>query len=219
MKARMALVAMGLTLIAALAGSATFAWFTATAGNSGNSFAAGTLEIKGDRNYWEYVPGPMFYTTAEEGSVISGSNAGELGIHPTGLWFPGKTVTRSYDVINTGTLRARLRYLCAEVTSLNGIFAGDPAFDSALAYSFTDKMHVKVYVSGQPDWVLYEGDLTTLLSEQVAGYTIELPASPHAKAHLIFTVTMKETAGNDLQGIRPVVSFRIKAEQAINNPL
>jgi len=35
---------------------------------------------------------------------------------------------------------------------------------------------------------------------------------------LVYEVTMNINAGNDLQGMRPVVSFNVFAEQTANNP-
>jgi len=203
-------------LVAGLVGGgATMAWFTDTATNAANTFTAGTVEIDVDRAGGDTTPGPMFYTTIAEGAAAPG----QAPLHPTGVWWPGRTVSRELAVLNTGSLQVRLDQVSAEITSINGV---SPGVNPALATSFADNMNVKIYVAGHPDDVLYNGPLATLLfgpqsclhQPLIAPWTGRWPSM----LGLVYEVTMLTSAGNDLQGIVPVVSFSVYAEQTVNNP-
>lgn len=202
-----------------LVGGATVALFTDQAMNVGNSFTAGTVDIDADRDLGDPIPGPMFYTTVAEGTM-PGQDPDDVG-HPTGQWYPGKEVSRLLIVRNMGSLRVRLHGVSAEITAITGLPSGaDPAL---VAESFAENMDVKIYVSGQPTQVLYDGPLSDLVSApQPAVHRPVIarwnpPAWP-STAVLCYEVTMDIGAGNDLQGIRPVVSFNVHAEQTRNNP-
>jgi len=206
-------------LTAALVGGATMALFTDTALNAGNNFTAGTVDIYAHRTLGDPIPGPMFYTTDAEGIAAQGQDP----LNPTGLWWPGRTVSRSLSVRNPGSLQVRLHQVSAEITSING---APPAATPILAASFAGNMNVRIFVLGQPANVLYNGPLAPLLTgPQPATYKpVISPLAPGAPpwmapgVGLVYEVTMNINAGNDLQGIVPVVSFNVFAEQTRNNP-
>ena len=202
-------------LFATLVGGATMAFFTDVASNVNNRFSAGTVEIVAIRAMGEPIPGPMFYTTEAEGRLPGQSGR----IYPTGLWWPGRTVIRNLAVMNTGSLEVRLHKVSAQIESINGEIPTDAPVLSA---SFARNMNVKIFVAGHPvDRVLYNGSLATLLNSRT---TVHQPViAPFTGLwppvlQLVYEVTMSSTAGNDLQGIRPIVSFSVYAEQTANNP-
>jgi predicted ribosomally synthesized peptide with SipW-like signal peptide len=227
LKAKLFLLVLTVVLVAALAGGATMAIFTDTAGNTGNTFAAGTVDIEADRGMGEPLPGPMFFTTLAEGATTPGG----VFPHPanvTGPWWPGRTVSRSLEVRNLGSLEVRLNQVSAAIYSING---QPPTANPALAASFAGNMNVKIYVAGHHTAkVLYDGSLATLLTGPrtcvykplIAPWVGIFPPAPGGAwppmAHLVYEVTMDIDAGNDLQGIVPVVSFSVFAEQTKNNP-
>jgi len=198
-------------LFATLAGGATMALFTDVATNVNNRFSAGTVDIAADRALGDPIPGPMFYTTTAEGR----HPGHPLPHNPTGLWLPGRTVSRNLSVRNMGSLQVRINRVSAQIVSING-----DAPPLALAASFAGNMNVKIFVIGQRDRVLYNGSLATLLTPQT---TVHRPViAPRTglwppSLGLIYEVTMSRDAGNDLQGIRPIVSFSVYAEQTANN--
>jgi hypothetical protein len=84
-------------------------------------------------------------------------------------------------------------------------------------------MHVEIHVAGHDEQKeLFDGTLYELLTIQEADHKpliaphIPPPGPPHIA--LVHRVTMMTTAGNELQGIAPVVSFKVFAEQTANNP-
>jgi predicted ribosomally synthesized peptide with SipW-like signal peptide len=220
MKTKLFLLVLAVLLVAGLAGGATMAWFTDQATNGPNNFTAGTVNIEADRDLGDPIPGPMFYTTSAEGVTPAGEPP--LPANVTGPWYPGRTVTRILDVRNAGSLEVRLHQVSAEITSVNGVSVSDPSYPSALATSFANKMNVRIHmmdmVGGTLQNVnLFNGSLAELLTPQP---TLHRPIfSPTGSIRPVFyEVTMLSSAGNDLQGIAPVVSFSVFAEQTKNNP-
>jgi predicted ribosomally synthesized peptide with SipW-like signal peptide len=216
-QAKLFMLVLAVLLVAGLAGSATMAIFTDTETNTGNNFTAGTVNIEADRDLGDPIPGPMFYTTSAEGETPGGDPP--LPANVTGPWWPGRTVTRILDVRNAGSLEVRLHQVSAEITSING---QPPATNQALADYFAGNMNVRIYVrdtvAGVLQYVdLFNGPLDTLLTPQPA---LHRPIfSPTGSIRPVYyEVTMLSSAGNDLQGIRPVVSFSVFAEQTRNNP-
>lgn len=204
MKKRVLLLSLAVILLCGLVGGATYALFSDQATNSNNTFAAGTVKVNADRNLGDPVPGPMFYTTRDEGNF---NDPTWLVDHATGLWYPGKSETRQLIIKNDGTLHFRIRGLSAALTGIS---------DPAIATQFAGEMNVKIYVSNDANSVLYNGSLATLLTGE---QTVLHPPGPFigvgANEHLSFQVTMTDTGypQNNLQGITPLVAFNVFVEQ------
>lgn len=115
MKKGMLLIAVAVALVAVLASGATFAIFTGSASNNNKTFASGTVDIDSYRDGFDTIPGPMFYTTVEEGQTPT--NPPYPGLKPTGIWAPGDTHIRFLVVYNKGSLDAVLDQVKAEVIS------------------------------------------------------------------------------------------------------
>lgn len=96
-----ALTLSGMLVVALVVGGATFALFTDSESNEGNTFEAGTLELSTHRHDVP-IEGPMFYT--------HDSDDGRMG---TGEWAPRDVNTRAMFIKNTGTLDAKLNRLSA----------------------------------------------------------------------------------------------------------
>lgn len=211
MKSKIFLLILSLVITISAVAGATYAWFTDSETNTANAFTTGTVDIEVDREN-DYVPGPMFYTTAVEGQNPDGLP----GANMTQQWYPGYSATRQLEVRNMGSLEVRLHQLGAEITSLNG---ADPSTLPALAASFAENMFVRIYKSQNE--ILYNGTLADLLLTQPCSFKPKILPSiggQHPRITLNFEVTMSESSGNDLQGIKPVVSFWVGAEQTKNNP-
>lgn len=211
MKSKIFLLVLSLVITISAVAGATYAWFTDSETSSENTFTTGTVDIEVDREN-DYIPGPMFYTTAEEGATPDGTP----GAFMTQLWVPGLMESRQLEVRNMGSLRVRLNQVGAEITSING---QEPSVLPALSASFAANMHVRIYTSAAK--VLYNGTLADLIGGVLCSNPPELLPSVgsfHPHTTLIYEVTMSEDAGNDMQGIKPVVSFWVGAEQTANNP-
>lgn len=216
MKTRIVVAYLTVMLVAGLLGGTTMAIFTDVESNSGNIFVAGSVDIRADRNLGDPIPGPMFYTNIAEGTVEGAGSPHQ----PTLLWAPGDTHTRNLDVRNMGSLEVRLDQVSAQITSING---SPPEAFPGMAASWASKMKVKIYVAGFPQTkILYNGPLAVLLTGPQA--CIHQPViSPNIglwppMVQLVYEVSMDISAGNDLQGIVPIVSFSVFAEQTANNP-
>ena len=57
----------------------------------------GTVDIDTNRGAWDTVPGPMFYTTKEEGRTAGWATD---GLKPIVEWAPGDLNVRSLKVYN-----------------------------------------------------------------------------------------------------------------------
>lgn len=203
MKKTFLISSMVVALVCMLVGGATFAYFSDSASNSGNTFVAGTVDIAATRDWGEPTPGPMFYTVLNEGRLPGQSTNLNL-YHPTGVWYPGKSETRTMIIRNSGSLDAWLDGISAQVYNIS---------DPAVAEEFARAMDVVIKPQGMPSMVVYSGSLYCLLSGRVAAAN-QLPlAAQTGQWYLDFNVTMHTDAGNNLQGIVPKVDFRIYASQ------
>jgi predicted ribosomally synthesized peptide with SipW-like signal peptide len=210
MSKRLYIAILVIVSISLLAGGATFAYFSDQASNTDNNFQTGTLSVKVDRNLGDPVPGPMFYTVKDEGNFPVGSlNPG----HPTGPWYPGKEETRQLIVQHgiTSTMDFKIKGFSA---ALRGIS------DLDVASQFADAMNVTIYESFDPTNILFEDNLTTLLSGEqlITPSSLRPYVSVGSNQHLSFCVKMIDGADNSLQGIKPLVDFSVFVEQAANNP-
>lgn len=131
MKKKVIMSLMAALVACALVGGATFAIFTdfSSAPLNDKVITAGTLDIDSYRDGFDTIPGPMFYTTPEEGKTPTEPSFD--GIKPTGFWAPGDTKIRSLIVYNQGSLDAVLKQVKAEVIE-------DPA-------NMASKMNVAIY--------------------------------------------------------------------------
>lgn len=122
------ILALAIVAVFAVSGF-TYAMFTDQATNPEKTFTTGTVDIDSYRDGFDTIPGPMFYTTKEEGATPTDPSF--YGLKPVGEWVPGKTVVRSLVVYNQGSLDAVLDQIRAEVES-------DPA-------NMASQMDVAVY--------------------------------------------------------------------------
>jgi len=115
MKRKLILISFTVILLGLFVGASTFAYFTDSAHGNTKNFQAGTIDIDSYRDGFDTIPGPMFYTTAEEGATPT--DPSYPGLKPTGQWAPGDTHIRSLVVYNKGSLDAILSKVKAEVIS------------------------------------------------------------------------------------------------------
>lgn len=102
MRHKALLLSLALAVTIALGAGSTLALFRAAALNPDNVFVAGTVAIEFDRDLGDPIPGPMFYTTLEEGRSEDGQPPKAENI--TGPWAPGDTHIRIGDMRNSGNL-------------------------------------------------------------------------------------------------------------------
>lgn len=131
------LMAMSLTGIVGLGltvGGGTFALFTSSATNTGNTFTAGKLIMTAKRDDVPNV-GPMFYTSTSPGAQ---------GTLPTGLWAPGDKNTRGLFLKNDGSLQARLTTLTAKAADASGnVLTSGSNYDADV--KFAQQAGVKIW--------------------------------------------------------------------------
>lgn len=107
---------MGMVASCAIIGGATFALFTDSASvapTAQDVMVAGNVDIDSYRDGFDTIPGPMFYTTPEEGATPTEPSF--KGLKPTGVWAPGDTKIRSLIVYNKGSLDAVLSHVYAQI--------------------------------------------------------------------------------------------------------
>lgn len=192
------LLAVAAAAVAVLVGTAaTLALFTAETAPATSIITAGILEIDGQRDQGDNVPGPLFYTNGAEGS-----NGTIDGFLPTGFWAPGDEHHRVLQVENTGNLSALLKTVSAALESA----------DSALP----DVLDVKITSDPAGVDVLASGKLRDFLTApQSIGAIL---ADPGNVIDLHFWVSMPLDTGNGFQGLTLKVAFEVYAEQAAHNP-
>lgn len=220
-----------ITLGAGIAGS-TFALFSGSASNTGNSFTAGTLTMDVRRDNGDPVPGPMFYPDSLD--PLAYHPYDQVDTAPSGEsiggWAPGDVVVRDMYLINTGTLTAKLTGIRAKVrgaytqtTTDSGRTAsntinGETSTSNKAAYDeFVSKMNIKI-VNGAV--VLYNGSLQGLVSNSgwVAPNSVAVVAAdPLAALNLQFTASLSKDAGNVIQGKNFIFDFEFMTEQKKNN--
>jgi len=204
-----------------LIGGATFAYFTDTAANTANTFTAGTIILRGERDLSDRVPGPMFYTSTSDSSgyypydeVTQRSPSGEY----LGGWAPGDSVTRAMNLYNDGTIDAKVTKVKADVkaqfTNIDGaIISGET---SGLPYDeFIDKMNIRIMYPTL-NKVLYNGKLSGLLNGWVnvpAEAIIYVNAGQVGAANISVEASLSTEAGNDIQGKNFIFDFTFYAEQ------
>lgn len=199
-----------ITLTCTLIGGATFAYFNDSVSNNGNKFKAGTVTITANRNNSDTVPGPMFYTTAEEGSTTPSNPELEskLGKYPTGFWYPGKTETRDLIVINGGTLAVTINKMKAVVTdgNLNNSI-DDTILKNALRVS------IGTTNGGSEFW---SGTLAEMANPVLVKNSVNL--TDGAQQYIYYTVSMpnESISQNVYQGLNIKVDFEISADAAGN---
>lgn len=190
-------VALGVTALATSAG--TMALFAAQSAPQAADFTAGTLEIAGDRDHGDTVPGPMFYTTKAEGMV-----GGAVDAHyATGPWAPGDSHTRVFQIENIGTLDAKLISVGATLQSPDN--------------DMPDILDVKVYGNEAKTDLLASGKLRSFLGGS-RDFSSPLVLASGDLASYWFEVSMPLDAGNDYQSQSLVATFHVNAEQADHNP-
>lgn len=205
-----------LGLVAAITGTAmTLAFFTSMASIDNNVVTAGTLKINLNR-VDDTLPGPMFYTTTEEGrtSPTEDNLEGLPGLNPTGTWAPGVSHMRVLQVESTGTIDGRLKSVGA--TLENG--------DSPLA----DVLWVEIFRDNDPSQILASGTLRDfIVADKLLNPPINLAGDydgPFGDEYygdvgtLNFKVTLPSTVNNDYQGLSFKTAFTVQAEQIRNNP-
>ena len=213
MRKKLTVIGALVAIFALMIGGATFALFTDTATNSNSELTAGNVDIACSRNNGDGHPGPMFYSTAEQGEV-GGADINPTGENIIGLWAPGDSHSRYLNLQNTGSLAAKISKVTANITNSTALSATE--YDE-----FSQMMNVQILYKWDTaqEKVLYDGPLAGLLNGWVDIPAADIPvlASGCLSEVLKFTCSLDIEAGNDIQGISPVVDFSIYAEQYKNN--
>lgn len=181
-----------IVLLTAIGGGVTLAVFTDKTPSHSNQITAGTLQIQGDRDNGDSVPGPLFY-------IGPGG-----GLKATGLWAPGDKYHRVLQVENTGTLDAWLKHVRARLDSGSRPLA--------------DKLTVQVTTDPAGANVLATGTLGQFIDADQNFAGGPLPANVGDVINLHFWVAFPLNADNSYQDLSAVVSFAVYAEQKVHNP-
>lgn len=184
-----------------LGGGVTLAMFTGSASNSSNEFTAGTLVLDSNRDQGDSIPGPLFYSTGEEGQTPDGAE----GLIPDGVWAPGDEKHKILQIENTG--------------SLDGWLTGARATLQSGSRFLADKLEVRITVSDD------SGNHTTVASGTLGQFidgdrdfvpAISLETGEIANIH--FWVKLPLDASNEYNNLTAVVGFEVQARQKRNNP-
>ncbi|WP_191271987.1 SipW-dependent-type signal peptide-containing protein [Neobacillus kokaensis] len=216
-------------------GGATFALFTSSATNEGNSVTTGTIILKAKRDHGDYVPGPMFYTDYLD---PAGKHPYDVkDVNPSGEaiggWAPGDKIQRTMILTNEGSLDAKITGLKASFRttySQNVPVIGERAISGGLTSGdiydeFISKANVKVSIPDE-GILLYDGPLSGLISTDTDKYTnllnnpvlmgTEPPFEP-GPLNVTFELSLDKTASNKLQGQTFIFDFGFFAEQVKYN--
>ena len=187
--------------VTALGGAGlTLALFSDTAQPARQDFVAGTPRLEGNR-VDETLEGPIFYiSNTEDGATDVGPGARE-----TGLWAPGDSHMREWQIENVGTLAARLTTI--KVTETESI-EGPDGQDLAEV--------LQVTIQDVDENVLASGTLASFFSGKALSPAIVL--EPTDNLDLYITVELPRDTGNEYQGLKTVVTFTAIAEQVKHNP-
>lgn len=206
--------ASGVLGVSLIIGGATYAIFTDSASSTNNNFTSGTINLDQTRDLGDTIPGPMFYSSTSDPTGSYPYDRAEVPLAPPGSdavggWAPGDTVLRAMNLLNSGTLDAKVTKLSANVST--------GATNSGAQYDqFIQKMNIKVMYPAQ-NKILYEGPLSGLLNGWV---DIALPFrinSNGGPSNITFEATLDSSADNELQGTSFVFDFSFYAEQLRNN--
>lgn len=181
-------------------GAATFAWYMDSATNGPQTLTAGTVSIDSFRDGFDVIPGPMFYTTPEQGEAPDGTD----GLKATGPWQPGDTHVRSLVVYNDGSLDATLDQVKAEIRSdevnlrsqLNvEIYNIAPTYFTALGDDTLDEQTLEATREGFNEYVTQcEAENRTPLSDGLSQQVIE---SQSILAKRVWSGKLSELVGSE----------------------
>ncbi|PLT35578.1 hypothetical protein [Bacillus sp. V5-8f] len=218
------LIGLGLSV-----GGATFALFTSSATNDGNSATAGTVNINVMRDNGDPVPGPMFYPDSLDPLAYHPYDAQDKkpSGESIGGWAPGDTVVRDMFLGNSGSLtarlvgiRAKMRESYTQTTTTNGNTAtntinnGVTSTSNNAAYTeFVDKMNIRIT---NAETVLFDGKLSELITGDKWKKPMEellIAGSPSGPLNLKFRAELSKTAGNIVAGKNFIFDFEFTAVQ------
>lgn len=123
MKKRLMLGTMMIVLVCALVGGATFAYFSDTATNTGNTFTAGTLNM-----------------VMSDDNETDQDNLTATWVSPTN-WAPGQEVTGTIAFKNTGSIKAQHIYFGFYNLLSNGQGDGTNLMDKIIVTNLTEKFN------------------------------------------------------------------------------
>ncbi len=214
-------------------GGATYALFTSSAANDGNTASAGTVNINVMRDNGDPIPGPMFYPDSldplayhpydQQDTAPSGESIGG--------WAPGDTVVRDMYLGNSGSLTARMVGIRAKVresytqttnlegqTATNTVSNGVTATTDPAAYNeFINKMNITIKNSNT---LIFQGKLSDLLTGTVWKKPVNevlIAPAPSGPLNLTFTAELSNTAGNNIAGKNFIFDFEFTAVQNKNS--
>lgn len=201
--------AMVISLAGSLVGGATFAAWHTTGTLTGNVVNAKTLLVAIGRDNGDSDPGPMFYTNDSQGGTgdVTGYNA-------TGLWYPGKSISRNMIIKNTNTdMKIAVSNIKFSLYNLQ-----DDLNDAADAYDeFIDKMNFKIeYFNNSNQLVeLTHGKLSEFMGNGKAINVLNSPsiAKNAGQQVFVYTATLDQSAGNVIKGITPQIDFVVSVSQ------
>lgn len=214
-------------------GGATFALFTSSATNDGNTATAGTVNINVTRDNGDPIPGPMFYPDFLD--PLAHHPYDKVDSHPSGEsiggWAPGDTIVRDMYLGNSGSLTARLVGIRAKMrdsytqttttedgTATRTVSNGITEISDPTAYNeFIDKMNITIKNSNT---LLFQGKLSELITGSAwknPVHEVLISASPSGPLNLTFTAELSRTAGNNIAGKNFIFDFEFTAVQNKNS--
>ena len=200
-KKSLLLSCLSMLLCATMLIGSTFAWFTDNASTGVNTIQAGTLDIglyempkSGAFNYAELDS----YTNLEQKQLTFRDKNGNENI----LWEPGATfMTQEFIIVNEGNLAAKMKI------NINGMDATNKKLLDAIDFTF-EACAYGDYRDANAFWMS--------LDDPNLMYSREFTLNPHqASSVMRVTAKMKETAGNEYQGLTlDGIGITVQATQA-----
>ena len=191
--------ALSLLLCCALLVGTTFAWFTDSVTNTGNTIQAGNLEIgfryRALGSQGEYIPVPE--TAGETGKLFADQ-----------LWEPGYTNGLDLKVVNNGNLALRWQLYFLNIVNTD-------ATDDGTVSDIADVLDVYLIGVDEDKDALTEDNKLGTLSE-LSGGIVTGGALNENNAETTFSVVLKmqESAGNTYQGCSVAIDVELRATQA-----
>lgn len=188
-KRALLLSALSMLLCIAMLVGTTFAWFTDSVTSSGNIIQSGTLKVTMDWAEGKTDPANTTWTDASKGAIFNNDK-----------WEPGYVEVRHIKISNVGTLA--LKY------QLNIFANGDVSkLADAIDVYFVDPAQ-QVADRTALDGVEPVGTLTQVLAGMPGNASGDL--EPNASNVVTLALKMRESAGNEYQGLEVGSDFVIQ---------
>ncbi len=202
LKTKLAMALISSAAGAAMIAGGSFALFSDTTTNSGNTFTAGTVTITDNT-----AAGAIFNGDALVGNLAPGDSGstGSLSVTNSG------TLDEWVGLKTTFSAVADSHNIFSDLSTVNGNAAGSDNHPLNISYSVVVKDPAGTQVGATIDHTVAVG------GESTDQTPFSLPSGDTAT--ITYSYTFDKAAGNDYQGAKGQVNVEVDAVQSRNNPL